>query len=135
MQIAVLLLEQRTARTTAAMSRPPATSRKVRRVLVLPALLALFLLCLPESKASALNSVRGVPEQLQASNADGAGFAWSGGRALSKVGCGVWHGGPKMRKPERGRFLRDLGHATCSSPAGLRREAETQKKFSVKLMS
>ena len=114
------------------MSRPPATSRKVGRVLVL---LALFLVCLPEPKTRALNTVRCVPAQLQASNADGVGFAWSGGRALSKVGCGVWHGGPKMRKPERGRFLRDLGHATCSSPAGLRREAETQKKFSVKLMS
>ena len=54
-------------------------------MLVLSVLLALFLLCLPESKTSALNSVRGVPEQLQASSADGAGFAWSGGRALSKV--------------------------------------------------
>ena len=69
------------------MSRPPATSRKLRRVLVL---LALFLLCLPESKTSALNSVRGVPEQLQASSADGAGFAWSGGRALSKVGVVIY---------------------------------------------
>ena len=69
------------------MSRPPATSRKLRRVLVL---LALFLLCLPESKTSALNSVRGVPEQLQATSADGAGFAWSGGRALSKVGVVIY---------------------------------------------
>ena len=59
----------------------------------------LFLACRPKPKTGALNSVRvrGVPEQLQASNADGAGFAWSGGRALSKVGCGVWHGVPKMR--------------------------------------
>ncbi|CAE7025420.1 unnamed protein product [Symbiodinium natans] len=89
----------RTSRTTAAMSRPPATSRKVGRVVVL---LALFLVCLPEPKTSALNSVRSVPEQLQASNADGAGFAWSGGRAVFEVGCDVWHGVPKMRKPERG---------------------------------
>ncbi|CAE7383587.1 unnamed protein product [Symbiodinium sp. CCMP2592] len=64
------------------MSRPPATSRKLRSVLVL---LALFLVCEPEPKTGALNSVRGVPEQLQASIADGAGFAWSGGRALSKA--------------------------------------------------
>ena len=111
------------------MSRLPATSRKVRRGLVL---LALFLLLLPEPKTSALNSVRRVPEQLQASNADGAGFAWSGGRAVSKVGCDVWHGVPKMRKPERGRFLREYGHTTCSH-AGPRREAETERKFSVKL--
>ena len=110
MQIAVLLLEQEDSyRTIAAMSRPPATSRKVRRVLVLPVLLALFLACRPEPKTGALNSVRGVPEQLQASNADGAGFAWSGGRALSKVGCVVWHGVSQMRKPERGRFLGNLG--------------------------
>ena len=113
------------------MSMPPATSRKVRRVLVL---LALFLLLLPEPKTSALNSVRGVPEQLQASNADGAGFAWSGGRALSKVGCDVRHGVAKIRKPERGRFLREYGHTTCSH-AGLRREAETERKFCGKLMS
>ena len=107
------------------MSRPPATSRKVRRVLVL---LALFLLLLlPEPKTSALNSVRRVPEQLQASNADGAGFAWRGGRAVSKVGCDVWHGVPKMRKPERGRFLREHRHATFSSHAGLRWEAETER--------
>ena len=79
------------------MSRPPATSRKVGRVLVL---LALFLACQPEPKTDALNSVRGVPEQLQASNADGAGFAWSGGRAFSKVGCDVWHGVPKIRKSQ-----------------------------------
>ena len=72
------------------MSRPRATSRKLRRVQVL---LALFLACGPEPKTGALNSVRGVPEQLQASSADSAGFAWSGGRALAKVGCGVWHGG------------------------------------------
>ena len=118
------------------MSRPPATSRKVRRVLVL---LALFLLLLPEPKTSALNSVRRVPEQLQASNADGAGFAWRGGRAVSKVGVVIyiyiyiyiylWHGGPKMCKPERGRFLREFGHATCSLRAGLRREAETRREF------
>ena len=97
-------------------------------MLVLPVLLALFLACRPEPKTGALNSVRGVPEQLQASNADGAGFAWSGGRALSKVGCVVWHGVSQMRKPERGRFLRELGHATCSLHAGLGREAETQRK-------
>ena len=108
------------------MSRPRATSRKLRRVQVL---LALFLACGPEPKTGALNSVRGVPEQLQASDADGAGFAWSGGRALFKVGCDFWHEGPKMRKPERGRFLREFGHATCSLHAGLRREAETQRKF------
>ena len=79
------------------MSRPPATLRKVGRVLVL---LALFLACQPEPKTGALNSVRGVPEQFQASNADGAGFAWSGGRAFSKVGCDVWHGVPKIRKSQ-----------------------------------
>ena len=79
------------------MSRPPATLRKVGRVLVL---LALFLACQPEPKTGALNSVRGVPEQLQASNADGAGFAWSGGRAFSKVGCDVRHGVPKIRKSQ-----------------------------------
>ena len=67
-----------TARTMAAMSRHPATL------------------------SSALNSVRSVPEQPQASNADGAGFAWSAGRALSEVGCDVWHGVPKIRMPERG---------------------------------
>ena len=106
------------------MSRPPATSRKVGHVLVL---LALFLACQPEPKTGALNSVRGVPEQLQASNADGAGFAWSGGRAFSKVGCDVWHGVPKIRQPERGRFLREYGHATFSSHAGLRWEAETER--------
>ena len=120
------------ARTMAAMSRPPATSRKVRRVLVL---LALFLLLLPEPKTGALNSARGVPEQPQASNADGAGFAWSGGRAVSEVGCDVRHGVPKIRKPQRGRFLQEYGHTTCSSHAGLRREAETERKFCVKLMS
>ena len=108
------------------MSRPPTTSRKVGRVLVL---LALFLVCLPEPKTTAWNSVRGFPQQRQANNADGAGFPWSGGRAVSKVGCDVWHGTPKILKPERGRFLRELGHATCSSHAGLRREAETQRKF------
>ena len=32
----------------------------------------------------ARSRVRGVPEQPQASNADGAGFAWSAGRALSR---------------------------------------------------
>ena len=31
-------------------------------------------------------------------------------------------------KPERGRFLREFGHATtCSLHAGLRREAETER--------
>ena len=114
------------------MSRPPATSRKVGRVVVL---LALFLVCLPEPKTSALNSVRSVPEQLQASNADGAGFAWSGGRAVFEVGCDVWHGVPKMRKPERGRLLREYGHTTFASHAGLRRGAETERKFCIKLMS
>ena len=114
------------------MSRPPATSRKVGRVLVL---LALFLVWLPEPKTSALNTVRCVPAQLQASNADGAGFARSGGRAVSKVGCDVWHGTPKIRKPERGRFLREYGHRTCWSHAGPRREAETERKFCIKLMS
>ena len=103
------------------MTRLPATSRK-------------FLLLLPEPKTSALNSVRRVPEQLQASNADGAGFLWSLGRAVSKVGCDVWHGVPKMRKPERGRFLQKYGHTTCSH-AGPRREAETERKFCGKLMS
>ena len=39
-----------------------------------------------------------------------------------------------MRKPERGRFLREHGHTTCSH-AGLRREAETERKFCGKLMS
>ena len=39
-----------------------------------------------------------------------------------------------MRKPERGRFLREYGHTTCSQ-AGLRREAETERKFCGKLMS
>ena len=34
---------------------------------------------------------------------------------------------PKIRKPERGRFLREFGHATCSLHAGLRREAETER--------
>ena len=114
------------------MSRPPATSRKVGRVLVL---LALFLVWLPEPKTSALNSVRGFPEQLQASNADGAGFVWSGGCAVSEVGCDVWHGVPKIRQPERGRFLREYGHATFSSHAGRRWEAETERKFCIKLMS
>ena len=33
------------------------------------------------------------------------------------------------QKPERGRFLREFGHATCSLHAGLRREAETQREF------
>ena len=42
---------------------------------------------------------------------------------------------PKIRKPERGRFLQEYGHAACSLHAGLRREAETQRKFKVKLMS
>ena len=79
------------------MSRPRATSRKLRRVQVL---LALFLACGPEPKTAALNSVRGVPEQLQASSADSAGFAWSGGRALAKVGCFFWHGVPKTRKSQ-----------------------------------
>ncbi|CAE7372153.1 unnamed protein product [Symbiodinium natans] len=65
------------------MSRPPATSRKVGRAVVL---LALLWVSLPEPKTSALNSVRGFPEQPQASSADGAGFARSGGRAVSKVG-------------------------------------------------
>ena len=105
------------------MSRPPATSRKLRRVLVL---LALFLLCLPESKTSALNSVRGVPEQLQASSADGACFAWSGGRALSKVGVVVYI---YIYIYIYIRFLREFGHATCSLHAGLRREAETRREF------
>ena len=63
-------------------------------------LLALFLACGPEPKTGALNSVKGVPEQLQASSADSAGFAWSGGRALAKVGCFFWHGVPKMRKSQ-----------------------------------
>ena len=85
---------------------------------------------LPEPKTSALNSVRGFPEQPQASNADGAGFAWSGCRTVSKVGCDV----RKMRKPERGRFLRQYGHTTCSH-AGPRRGAETERKCSVRLMS
>jgi len=40
-----------------------------------------------------------------------------------------------MRKPQRGRFLRELGHATCSLHAGLRREAETQRNCCIKLMS
>ena len=71
----------------------------------------------------------------EASNADGAGFAWSGGRAVSEVGCDVRHGVPKIRKPQRGRFLQEYGHTTCSSHAGLRREAETERKFCVKLMS
>ena len=39
-----------------------------------------------------------------------------------------------MRKPERGRFLREHRHATFSSHAGLRWEAETERKFSVKLI-
>ena len=39
-----------------------------------------------------------------------------------------------MRKPERGRFLREYGHTTCSH-AGPRREAETERKFCGKLMS
>mmetsp|Transcript_50881 Transcript_50881/g.105932 ORF Transcript_50881/g.105932 Transcript_50881/m.105932 type:complete len:260 (+) Transcript_50881:71-850(+) len=44
------------------MSRPPATSRKVRRVLVLPALLALFLLCLRATQtARALLGAGAVP--------------------------------------------------------------------------
>ena len=88
------------------MSRPPATSRKLRRVLVL---LALFLACQPEPKTGALNSVRGVPEQLQASNADGAGFAWSGGRAVSKVGCDVWHGVPKSASQSEVGSCRNMG--------------------------
>ena len=95
----------------------------------------LFLVCLPEPKTTAWNSVRGFPEQRQANNADGAGFVWSGGRSLCKVGCDVRHGVPKIRKPERGRFLREYGHATFSSHAGLRREAETERTFCVKLMS
>ena len=45
------------------------------------------------------------------------------------MGCDVWRGTPKIRKPERGRFLREFGHATCSLHAGLRREAETRTKF------
>ena len=114
------------------MSRPPATSRKVGRAVVL---LAPLWVSLPEPKTSALNSVRGFPEQPQASNADGAGFARSGGRAVSKVGCDVWHGVPKIRKPARGRFLREYGHRACWSHAGPRREAETDRKFSVKRMS
>eukprot|EP00439_Symbiodinium_sp_Y106_P002141 s8458_g1.t1 len=44
------------------MSRPPATSRRVRRVLVLPALLALFLLCLRATQtARALLGAGAVP--------------------------------------------------------------------------
>ena len=39
------------------------------------------------------------------------------------------------QKPERGWFLREFGHATCSLHAGLRREAETERKFCGKLMS
>ena len=35
------------------------------------------------------------------------------------------------QKPERGRFLREYGHTTCSLHAGPRREAETERKFSV----
>ena len=34
-----------------------------------------------------------------------------------------------MCKPERGRFLREFGHATCSLHAGLRREAETRREI------
>ena len=124
MRLQCFCSSKRTARTIAAMSRPRATSRKLRRVQVL---LALFLACGPEPKTGALNSVRGVPEQRQANNADGAGFPWSGGRAVSKVGCDVWHGTPKILKPERGRLLREFGHATCSLHAGLRWEAETQR--------
>ena len=71
----------------------------------------------------------------EASNADGAGFAWSGGRAVSEVGCDVRHGVPKIRKPQRGRFLQEYGHTTFSSHAGLRWEAETERTFCVKLMS
>ena len=106
------------------MSRPPAALRKVGRVLA----------CLPEPKTTAWNSVRGFPEQRQANNADAAGFPWSGGRAVSKVGCDVWHGTPKILKPERGRFLRESGHRTCWSHAGPRREAETERNC-IKLMS
>ena len=32
-----------------------------------------------------------------------------------------------VQKPERGRFLREYGHATFSSHAGLRWEAETER--------
>ena len=85
------------------------------------------LMCGMECRRSAYQSE-------EASSADGAGFAWSGGRALSKVRCDVRHGVAKMRKPERGRFLREYGHTTCSH-AGLRREAETERKFCGKLMS
>ena len=84
------------------------------------------LMCGMECRRSAYQSE-------EASNADGAGFPWSGGRAVSKVGCDVWHGTPKILKPERGRFLRELGHTTCSH-AGPRREAETERKFCVKLI-
>ena len=40
-----------------------------------------------------------------------------------------------MRKPERGRFLREFGHTTCSLHAGRRQEAETQRKFRSSLCS
>ena len=87
---------------------------------------ARFLVCLPEPKTGALRSVGGVFEQLQASNADGAGSAWSGGHPRRDV---IRHGAPKIPKPERGRFLREFGRAPCSLDAGLqtRREAETEE--------
>ena len=106
------------------MSRPPTALRKVGRVLA----------CLPEPKTTAWNSVRGFPEQRQANNADAAGFPWSGGRAVSKVGCDVWHGVPKIRKSQSEvGSSGNLGTATCSSHAGLRREAETERNC-IKLM-
>ena len=73
-------------------------------------LLVLFLACQPDPKTGALNSVRGVPEQLQASDADGAGFDWSGSLAFSKVGCDVWHekGLRCARSVLRGIWARNL---------------------------
>ncbi|CAE7329193.1 unnamed protein product [Symbiodinium sp. CCMP2592] len=120
------------------MSRPPATSRKLRRMLVL---LALFLTCQPEPKTGALNSVRGgVREQLQASNADGEGFAWSWGRAVSKAD-GTLDGGEAEDNEdpclEASSAKEEVEEATTQAKAGfdqaqwLQKTAEQIRQFGV----
>ena len=120
MRLQCFCSSKRTARTIAAMRRATQTARALLGAGAVPSP-RWDLMCGMECRRSAYQSE-------EASNADGAGFAWSGGRALSKVGCDVRHGVAKIRKPERGRFLREYGHTTCSH-AGLRREAETERKF------
>ncbi|CAE7442735.1 unnamed protein product [Symbiodinium sp. CCMP2592] len=70
------------------MSRPPATSRKLRRVLVL---LALFLTCQPEPKTGALNSVRGVREQFRQATQTARALLGAGAVPFSRsVPAGIW---------------------------------------------